>query len=229
MEAPVPNLRRTEDEELIIELHSQADWKMLQSEYSNKELIFFEIEYIGYRKQFKDLTKTEIKQLHNLIKLEIKMHRHDEDVMKANKDLDRMERLLKQLTDENSGTDTQMIMELNTQIQACRTSGGKKKSKENNELLAKHSAILKDLKSTRDQRIKNIEDRGKFIVLLKELEMESRKNSIAEIVGLMDLSVENEKKRLSKFHKFPDGNVDRPLLTPESIEQSEEVLFEGLV
>jgi len=134
--------------------------------------------------------------------------------------------LLKQLTDENSGTDTQMIMELNTQIQACRTSTGAK-SKENNELLAKHSAILKDLKSTRDQRIKNIEDRGKFIVLLKELEMESRKNSIAEIVGLMDLSVENEKKRLSKFHKFPDGNVDRPLLTPESIEQSEEVLFEG--
>ena len=75
LDKPMPNLRRTEDEELIVELHSQADWKMLQNEYTSNELVYFEVEYVSYRKQFKDLTKTEIKQLHNLIKLEIKMHR----------------------------------------------------------------------------------------------------------------------------------------------------------
>ena len=224
LDKPAPNLRRTEDEELTIELHSQADWKMLQEELTNKELVYFEVEYISYRKQFKDLTKTEIKQLHNLIKLEIKMHRHDVDLSKASKDLDRMERLLKQLNDENDGTDlhvnnpnTQMIIDLTTQIQACRTSTGAK-SKENNEFLSKHSDILKQLKSTREQRVKNLDDEGKFIGLLKKLEEEDKRRSMAELIGLVDLSVEAEKDRLSASHKFADGTVDNPLLFPDNNE-----------
>jgi hypothetical protein len=70
---------------------------------------------------------------------------------------------------------------------------------------------------SRDQRIKNLEDRGKFIGLLKELELNERRQNIGEIVGLMDLAVEKEKWRLGAPHKFGDGLIDQPYLTPESV------------
>ena len=226
-------MRRTEDEELTIELHSQADWKMLQKEYTSTELAFFEIEYVSYRKQFKDLTKTEIKQLHQLIMLDVKIHRHNEDLMRDQKDIDRMDKLLKQLYQENEGNPMNLnnpnmmaIAELETQRQACR-SGKNARGKEAKDLLDKHSSILKDLKSTREQRIKNLDDQGKFIGLLKQLENEERRKSIAEITGLMDLAVEKETDRLLQPHKYLDGMIDLPLLIPNKNREMVEVEHEN--
>lgn len=225
--------RRSDEDETRIELFSQADWKLLQQEYTREEISYYEIEYISYRKMFVDLTKTEIKQLHQLIMLDIKIHRHNADLKADMEDIDRMDRLLKQLYSDNNDApmdinnpNTMMITQLETQRQACRTSKTARQ-KEVVELLKKHSDLLKDLKSTRDQRIKDVEERGKFIVLLKELEDEARRNSINEVVGLMDISVKEEKHRLGSLHKYADGTVDRPLLTPDTVNLEEEVLFEG--
>ena len=33
----------------------------------------------------------------------------------------------------------------------------------------------------------------------------------------MRLAMENEKKRLSEFHKYEDGEVDQPILTSETL------------
>lgn len=221
LDKPAPSLRRTEDEELVIELHSQADWKMLQGECTSVELVYFEVEYISYRKQFKDLTKTETKQLHQLIMLEIKLHRHNNDLMRDKKDIERMEKLLKQLYDQNDGEtlnannpNMMLITQLETQVQACRSSVDAR-GKQANDFIKQHGDILKSLKSTREQRIKNLDDEGKFIGLLKKLEEESKKRSIAELVGLVDLSVVAERDRLSAMHKFADGVYDQPLLIPQ--------------
>ncbi len=234
LDKPAVALRRTEDEEFTIELHSQADWKMLQKELSQEELAYFEIEYISYRKQLGGLTKTEIKQLHQLIVLDIKIHRHAKDIMKDDKDIDRMERALNRLSENiennpNSNNQDQMMMnELQAQVQACRTAKTMR-NKEHNELIGKHRDILKDLKSTRDQRIKNVEERGKFIVLLKELEVESKRRAISEIVGLMDIAVDKERDRLAGYHRYSDGVIDRPLLNSETIEREELENFNGQV
>ena len=220
-------VRKTEEEEIRVELAAQADWKLAQKEYTKEELDYYEIEYVDYRKMFKDLTKTEIKQLHQLIMLDIKIHRHNADVMQDMEDLDRMDRLLTQLYKDNNNAPLDLndprtirITQLEAQRAACRTSKNARQ-KEHSDMLKKHSDLLVTLKSTRDQRIKDVEDRGQFIVLLKQLEEEERRQAISEIVGLMDLSVESKKKELSAYFKYSDGMLDRPFLTPESIEQME--------
>ncbi len=82
---------------------------------------------------------------------------------------------------------------------------------------------MKDLKGTRDQRIKSIEDRGKFMSVLKELELSETRDKIGELTGLVDLAVINEKLRLSQPYTYADGIIDRPLLTPEGDSEGEMV------
>ncbi len=213
--APALSVKRNEADDYRIELHSDMDWARFQSEFTKDELVFFENDYINYRGQIKDVTTSERKQLYNLITLNIFMHRHNADRMKVQSDIQRMERLLEReydLPEENQNHER--IIQLETQIQSSR-SATNSQTKEYKDLLEKSGAIQRDLKSTRDQRIKNLEDRGKFIVFLKELEMEDRRKGIGEIVGLMDLAVDRERERLSELHTYADGVVDRPLLIPE--------------
>jgi hypothetical protein len=35
----------------------------------------------------------------------------------------------------------------------------------------------------------------------------------------MRLAMKNEQKRLSEFHKYEDGQVDQPFLTPDTIRE----------
>ena len=215
--APEIIVQRSEADELRHELHSQIDWVRFKSEFSPEELKFFESDYINYRTMLKDITQAERKDLYRLITLDIFMHRHNVDRMKAQGDVDRLERLLKREYDlPEEAQNIERIQGLEIQLQACR-SATNSKTKEYKDLLDKAQDISKSLKTTRDQRIKNLEDRGKFIGLLKDLELAERRHGVGEIVGLMDLAVEKEKRRLAQPHKFGDGLVDMPFLTPESI------------
>lgn len=215
--APAAIVKRNEAEEYRRELHSQADWILFQTQFTPQELTFFEGDYINYRGQLKDMTPAERKQLYHLITLDIFMQRHNADRMKAQKDIDRLETLLKRQYDQPQESQNQeLIINLESQIQACRSSSNSK-TKEYKDLLDKYQSILRDLKTTRDQRIKNLEDRGKFVIFLKQLEEEDRRRVIGEVSGLMDLAVEKEKDRLSSYHKYMDGMVDIPLLTPDTV------------
>jgi len=220
--APVLVVKRSEAEEFKRELHAQADWSEVERSFTPTEILFYENDYVNYRQQFKDMTATELKQLHHLITLDILMGRHMQSRMKTEGDTERLERLLRQMYDRpESEQNIDMIANMESQIQACR-SASNAKTKEYKDLLDKHQSLLKDLKSTRDQRIKNLEDRGKFVVFLKQLEDEERRLNISEIIGLEDLGVEKERERLSQYHTYMDGGVDRPLLTPESVEIDDE-------
>ena len=78
--------------------------------------------------------------------------------------------------------------------------------------------MLKEMKATREQRIRRFEDscesftgwlahlmQNPQIMIQYGLEMEK-----------MRLAMENEKERLSAFHKYDDGLVDQPFLTPDT-------------
>jgi len=215
--APTVIAQRSEIEELRHELHSQIDWVRFSTEFTPEELIFFENDYINYRVMLKDITQAERKDLYRLITLDIFMHRHNVDRMKAQGDIDRLERLIRREYDlPESQQNLERIQALEIQLGAAR-SATNQKTKEYKDLLDKAQDISKSLKMSRDQRIKNLEDRGKFIGLLKELELNERRQNIGEIVGLMDLAVEKEKWRLGAPHKFGDGLIDQPYLTPESV------------
>ena len=78
--------------------------------------------------------------------------------------------------------------------------------------------MLKDLKGTREQRVKAIEDsKLTFASLVKKIATSPQfRNKIGIDMEKMRLAMENEKERLSEYMQYNDGQVDQPFLTPET-------------
>lgn len=220
--APIANVRRSEAEDLRRELHCHSSWQSIQKQFSGEELLFFENDYVEYRTQFKDMTPTELKQLQQLITLDVFMQRHNIDRIQNQEEVDRLSKLLKkEYAKPENLVDQQMILTMETQIQASRAASVSR-TREYKDLLEKHQGILKDLKGTREQRIKNLDQEGKFINILKELEIAERRKGVSEISGLMDLAVERERARLAAPFQYADNIVDQPILNYETLQPEEE-------
>ena len=84
--------------------------------------------------------------------------------------------------------------------------------------------MLKTLKGTRDQRIKDIESsKDSFPGLLKKISSDPNfRKTMRE--DWMKVAIATEKKRieLTQPIEYEDGTVDSPLLRPEDFEETEE-------
>ena len=84
-------------------------------------------------------------------------------------------------------------------------------------LLAEQQKISKDLKATREQRIKRIEDgKSSWIGLIRMLEDEQLREKQGREMAILDLATNKYKQKLSEYHTYEDNTVDRPFLTPET-------------
>jgi hypothetical protein len=83
--------------------------------------------------------------------------------------------------------------------------------------------MLKDLKGTREQRIKAIEDsKQTFASFIKQIATSDEfRDKIGIEMEKMRLASEKEKERLSEYFTYEDGNVDQPFLTPETVIQKD--------
>jgi len=79
--------------------------------------------------------------------------------------------------------------------------------------------MLREMKGTREQRIKRLEDSKQSFTswvaqllqnpdLMKQYGVEMEK---------MRMAMFKERDRLSELHKYEDGQVDQPFLTPDTI------------
>ncbi len=219
--APEVVVKKSEKDEFLRELHAGSNWLSLKEQFTDGELIFFENTYAGYRSQFKEMSPTEVTQLHQLITLELFMNRHNRDRRKIQEEIEIFEKLLRKERELSSAEiHIEKLQRMEDSLLACRSATGAK-TKEYKDLLEKHEAILKNLKGTREQRMKNMQEAGKFISVLKELEVQSRRQTIGEVMGLVDLAVTKERERLAAPHQFMDGMIDQPLLVPELVEQED--------
>ena len=89
---------------------------------------------------------------------------------------------------------------------------------------ARKATMLKDLKGTREQRIKAIEDsKQTFASLVKQIATDSEfRTKIGLEMEKMRLSMESEKERLAEYHEYEDGTVDQPFLTSETLIKKED-------
>jgi hypothetical protein len=215
--SPAPLIRKSEAEQLKAELHARPEWKHIQSEFTDDELFFFENDYVELRRQFKQIVHTEFKQVRRLITVDILMHRHMTERKRSQEEIDRLEKLLRREYDKSPALqDIPLITQLETNLQANKAASSQK-TKEYKDLEEKHQSIMKDLKGTRDQIVKNVDQRGRFIEVLKMLTDEDARKLVNEEVGLYKLSAEKETKRLGSLHTYRDNIVDRPFLTPETV------------
>lgn len=202
-------------------LESRPYWNELTSQFTIDELELFKYHWSRIISQFKDdVFPTEELQVVDVIKLEILMNR----CLKSNKDnLNEMSLIDKLIRDERSkdkdDIDRDYLMNLERQVAALRASQ-ESLNRDYRELQTKKASILREMKGTREQRIKRLEDSKQSFTswiatlmqdpeLLKQYGIEMEK---------MRLAMLKEKERLSAFHKYEDGQIDQPFLTPDTVQ-----------
>lgn len=214
--APRIIAKRSETEEYRRELTSSSEWTMIKQQFTHFELVFYENKYIEYRRHFKEMNSLEMAQLHQLITLDVFMSRHNIERKRCQDDIDRITKFLdgeyKKDPSTLSADEKGHITIGETQLQSLKSTSAAR-TREYKDLLDKHTDILKSLKATRDQRIKNNQDQGKFIGLLYEMEINSVRNNMVTENALHEMAKQKEMERLSQPFTFGDGMIDQPILS----------------
>lgn len=210
------------EEEVAFELEDRPYWKELEGQFTFEELELFKYHWTRIIAQFKDdVFPTEELQVVDVIKLEILMNR----CLKSNKDnINEMSVLEKMIRDERAldkdQRDQDYLMNLERQMAALRASQ-ESLNRDYRELQTKKAAMLREMKGTREQRIKRLEDsKQSFTAWIASLMQDPEKLKRYGIeMEKMRMAMKKEEERLSAFHKYEDGQIDQPFLTPNTIKE----------
>jgi len=210
----------TAEEAAAFSLEDRPYWFELQSQFTDDELDLFKYHWSRIIAQFNDdVFPTEELQVIDVIKLEILMNR----CLKSNKDniqtLDSYDKLLlDERSKDKDQQDIDYIINLERQIATLRAAQ-ESLNRDYRELQSKKAAMLREMKGTREQRIKRLEDsKQSFTSWVAQLmqDPETLKRYGLEMEK-MKLAMINEKNKLSQLHKYEDGTIDQPFLTPDTI------------
>ena len=118
--------------------------------------------------------------------------------------------------------DNDYIFGLERQIASLRAAQ-ESLSRDYKDLQSKKSIMLKDLKGTREQRIKFLEDSKETFSgwMRKLLTNEDFRNGLGRRMEKMRLAMHKEKERLSEYHIYEDGLGDQPFLTPDTVKEDD--------
>ena len=209
----------SEEEEVAYSLEDRPYWSELKQQFTTEELDLVKYHWSRIIAQFRDdVFPTEEMQVVDVIKIEMLMNRS----LKQNKEtidqINLLEKLLIQERDvELEHRDRDYIMNLERQAATLRASQ-ESLNRDYRDLQTKKSSMLKEMKGTREQRIKRLEDsKQSFTGWIAHL---IQHPNMVKKYGLemerMRMAMTAEKERLSAFHKYDDGQVDQPFLTPET-------------
>jgi hypothetical protein len=204
------------------ELKQKPYYKELSTQFSSEELELFEFHFKKMWSQFRDdVFHTEEMQIIDTIKLEILMNR----ILRSQRSNQQEIILAENLVREEKNVDKDqrnmdLVINLERQVAMIRASQ-ETLSKDYKDLQARKGAMLKDLKGTREQRVKAIEDsKLTFASLVKKIATDPQyRNNIGLEMEKMRLAMEHEKERLSEYMSYNDGQVDQPFLTAETTKE----------
>ena len=204
----------------LYDLKNRPYWKDLQQQFNEHELEMLLYHWGRIIGQFRDdVLTTEELQVLDAINLEVLMNRALKNQQTNMEDIVRFEELI---TEEKGRPveyqDRDFIFNLERQIAVARAAQ-EALGRDYKDLQVKKSGMLKDLKATREQRVKRLEDsKQTFISWVQNLMTNADvRQEIGVEMEKMRLSVEKERKRLSEWHQYEDKLVDQPFLTPDSV------------
>ena len=213
-----------EDTILKQKLVTRPYWAEVQNQFTDNELRYFCTSWINMIKQFNEnILYTEELQCKQWITLEILCNRVMKDRKSAIEQIERLQVLLDREYDAPEEVrNGALIAGLETEISMVRNSLSSYTT-EHTKLLEKIASIQKDLRAARADRVKVVEDsKTSWTGFLKALAAdEELRGSIGEDLSIMKLAKDKAKKKYSKFHKYEDGQFDRPLLNSESVKNGD--------
>lgn len=207
-------------EDAAFTLRKRPYYRDLRLQFTDSELELFEYHWGNIISQFKDnVIHTEELQVIDLIKLELLMNRSLKLSKSSNDQIEDMEervRVERALAPELQ--EMENILNWERQIASLKTAQ-ESMTKDYRELQTKKNSMLKEMRATREQRVKDIEEsKQTFVGWMKHLVSNPE---VVRAYGIemekMRLAMEAEKKRLSQYHTYEDGMVDQPFLTPETV------------
>jgi hypothetical protein len=208
---------------LLTKLHSKTFWNEIvrQFDETTGELEYFESTWIGLVKQFReDVLPAEELQIKQFITIDILINR---SMKERKRHIQETERLQKEVEDEyklpEDARDIQKLANLETQLSFARNSIANY-TNEYTKLLNEQQKISKDLKATREQRIKRIEDgKSSWVGLIRMLEDEEIREKEGREMEIMNMATQKTKKGLRELFTYADENVDHPLLNCDTMEE----------
>ncbi|MFY9239436.1 MAG: hypothetical protein WAO78_11310 [Roseovarius sp.] len=202
------------------DLKSRPYWKELKTQFTDEELELFVYHWKQMIAQFrKDVMATEELQIIDTIKLEILMNR---SLREQQYSMTRVKQLEEELRVErmksSEDIDREYMMNLERQIGSLMAAK-EALSRDFKDLHTKKAAMYKDLKATREQRIKKMENiQSTFSGLIEKI---TKDPDFFEEQGkemeLMRIAVDREEGRLSEYHKYEDGEIDTPFLNCDTV------------
>jgi len=209
------------DKILRQKLHTKTFWSEIEKQFDKEtgELKYFENTWIGLIKQFReDVLAAEELQIKQFITIDILINRSMKERKRHIIDTEKLQvQVDKEYNKSEDQRDIAKLANLETQLSFARNSIANY-TNEYTKLLNEQQKISKDLKATREQRIKRIEDgKSSWVGLIRMLEDEEIREKEGRQMEIMALAVAQSKNELGSYHEYADLTVDSPLLTPEII------------
>lgn len=211
-------------EEASFKLQDRPYWLELEAQFTTRELKMFDYYFTRIVTQFKDdVAPTEEMQIVDLVKFELLMNRCLTSNKSSLNQIDRLQHLLdEELLLDPDQQESDKVFNYERQITALKSSMDSL-NRDYRDLQDKKNKMLKDMKATREQRIKRLDDKnqtfkGLMTYLISNPDILSQYGKDAE---KRRLAMEKEKERLSQYHTYEDGMVDQPFLNAETVFQDE--------
>lgn len=210
-----------EDDLLKQKLYGKTFWYEIKKQFDEEsgELEYFENVWINLMKQFReDVLPAEELQIKQFITIDILINRSMKERKRHISETEKLQKLVDAEYDKpEDQRDIPRLANLETQLSFARNSIANY-TNEYTKLLGEQQKISKDLKATREQRIKRIEDgKSSWVGLIRMLEDEDVREKEGREMEIIRMATEKVKNRLMDYHEYQDGKLDSPFLTPESV------------
>jgi len=207
------------------DLKSRPFWVDIQAQFSESELNLFEYHWNKIISQFKDdVFPTEELQIIEFIKNELLSNRVLRQKTEAEAKIGQLEQiLLDEQKKPREERDLDFVNSISNQLHGLRQSQSSC-YREYETFCNRKAAMLKDMKATREARIKKLEDSRKtFLGFLNDmLTNKDKRREWGVYLEKMRLAAKIEKQRLAEFHTYLDGQVDQPLFSSDTVVVNDE-------
>lgn len=209
-------------------LHSKTFWSEVKRQFDEDsgELEYFENTWVSLVKQFReDVLPAEELQIKQFITIDILINRSMKERKRHISETEKLQKLVdKEYEKPEDSRDIPKLANLETQLNFARNSIASY-TNEYTKLLNEQQKISKDLKATREQRIKRIEDgKSSWVGLIRMLEDETIREKEGREMEILAIATEKAKQKLYQYHNYADNSVDNPILNPEALEYNDEKL-----
>jgi hypothetical protein len=210
-----------DNETLRSKLHCKNFWSEILRQFddSSGELEYFENTWISLIKQFReDVLPAEELQIKQFITIDILINRSMKERKRHISETEKLQKLVDKEYEKSEDTrDIPKLANLETQLNFARNSIANY-TNEYTKLLNEQQKISKDLKATREQRIKRIEDgKSSWVGLIRMLEDEQIREKEGREMEILVMATDKFKNNLAQYHQYADNTIDRPFLTPDII------------